>query len=132
MIDRTDSLEIIGGFQFYHAMRILEETLKNGGFSMEEHNSGYMVSIKESEQIIECRDNSKYDICDIIVDYYNFYGTVNTWLDTSKVLPHIANDGTIYLDVSIHVETLKEAIRIGKDNDQLSIYDCKNKTVITL
>ena len=42
------------------------------------------------------------------------------------------NDGKLYLDAVRWVSKEKEAIRLGKKKNQISIWDCKNQTEIFL
>jgi hypothetical protein len=42
------------------------------------------------------------------------------------------DDNTLYLDTSVNIEDLDEAMKLGRANNQLAIYDVKNQTSIRL
>lgn len=97
------------------ASEILEATIQNGGFSWETYHSGYMVSLEGSEVKIKYTDPAqRASVINQIEFYIDMVGQVNTWLD----------DGIIYLDISVNVEDLQEALTFAEENKQLAIYDC--------
>ena len=108
--------------ELYKARKIVETTLNNGGYSFKEYHDGYMVSLAGSESKISIKDNSISNIVNRIVEFFDDYGTVNTWLDNE----------TIYLDVSVNIENIQEALTFAKQNKQLAIYDCKNGQAISI
>jgi len=93
-------------------------------------DNGYMVSMQDHESItVFNKDSLQYEICRYvrakaellmagIVDVHFLGG----WLDK----------GNLYLDISIHELDLNEALRIARNNNQLAIFDCKNKVSIYL
>ena len=114
--------------ELYKARKIVETTLKNGGYSFDEYKSGYMVSLEGSERQIKTRDNSTYDIAYRIQAFFDRYGTVNTWFDEDDINGY----GTIYLDVSVNIQDRQEALEFAKQNNQLAIYSCQYTKVIEL
>ena len=101
---------------------ILQTTLANGGYSDREYNDGYMVGIEGTEHKINIHEGHPYDTVREIREFHAKHGTVNTWLD----------DNIIYLDVSVNVLDIRDAINLGVKNNQLAIYDCVLKDTIDL
>ena len=114
--------------ELYKARKIVETTLKNGGYTFDKHYSGYMVSLDGSERKIKTRDNTRSDIAYRILEFFNRYNTVNTWFDEDDINGY----GTIYLDVSVNIKDKDLAIAFARRNNQLAIYDCCNKQTITI
>lgn len=84
--------------------------------------SGFMVSYEQYEQVVSLETAHTTEIKGIASIAKSLNAYVGTWL----------NDGKIYLDISTHVKNLNDAITLGKQNNQLAIYDIKNDTVINL
>ena len=93
-------------------------------------DNGYMVSMQDHESITVFNTESvQYEICRYVrakaellmagISDTNFLGG---WLV----------EGYLYLDISMHELDLNEALRIAKNNNQLAIFDCKNKVSIYL
>jgi hypothetical protein len=105
----------------------------NGGFSLNANNeqptSGYMVSLEGTERTIP-NYNSRHEqiINEACADYRVRMGDMpefmyfGGWLD----------DNTLYLDTSVNIDNLDEAMKLGRANNQLAIYDVKNQTSIRL
>ena len=110
-----------------------EYILKNGGATLDfmgeikNFDFGYMVSKKGTDLVIDFDTLNDYTLHAIIRGYmYNVFGSqvdfVGLWLDNGK----------LYFDVSALVRDFDNAIQLGKDNEQLAIFDNENKQVITL
>lgn len=79
-------------------------------------NNGYMVSVKGSETITSLKE---LDTEKEIREYQkkakaNQY--IGLWLNENKV----------YIDISEHYTDKAKAIKAGKENEQLAIYDIEN------
>jgi len=119
--------------------RVLRERLATDkGFSycpvlgLDAPYSAYMVSLHQYESvysnldaisvgaiadnIVRCELLSKCAVAD--QHYY-----VGGW---------VADNGKVYLDISINIHDLEEAKAFGRENRQLAIWDCRNKVSINL
>lgn len=103
---------------------MINTILNNGGATLNKDLTqaklagGYMVSLKGSEEIHPSLTLKA------LRDYSRrvSIGFLGVWIDKGKV----------YLDNSINIDNLEEAIKLGKENDQLAIYDIVNDAVIEL
>lgn len=103
---------------------IVKETIKNGGYSQVK-NKRFMVAIPNHEKIININDFSNKTISDYIKDNLNVISDkigLGTWLNNDKV----------YLDLSIGIDDLKQAIDFAKSSNQLAIYDTVENVEITI
>ena len=107
------------------------EIIKNGGATLDynyndfKSENGFMVSVKGQEVKINKNDikGIKKEIekkRDFIKDKKGLY--VGLWLDGD----------IMYVDVSIHIIDYMEALEVARNNDQLAIFDLKNKDSIYL
>lgn len=113
---------------------------KDEGFSYDLLNGelnpidGYMVSIEGFELRLNLDDMSDEDLLKAF-DYYLKQDEVSntifnasdgiffgTWKDKNEIV----------LDLSLHFDHERTAMRFGKLNNQLAIYDCANKKSIEL
>lgn len=97
---------------------IYEETLKNGGYT-ESVNGRYVVGLKNgyAKKIASADYNQFYNIINKLEEEKVSYGT---WY----------NENSIYIDENVQVNDLKKAVKIGKKNRQLAIYDIvKNEEI---
>ena len=109
-------------FDYNSALEVIGKTLNSGGYSFNEYSDGYMVSLEGTERKICLHGNTVIGVIYKIIEFFVTHKTVNTWLD-NKIL---------YLDVSVNVANLDEALELAKENKQLAIYDCKAGKVIEL
>jgi hypothetical protein len=110
--------------------------INNGGASYNlltgEFNptNGYMVSINDHEYVIRFNTlNLQHEIAryirskaDILISGLSEDKFIGAWIE----------DDNLVLDVSIKVDSLEDAIQIGKENEQRAIFDCKNSVTINL
>lgn len=83
---------------------------------------GFMVSIKGHEDVSKFNvNNLQYTIAryirikaDLILSGENQELFLGAWVDGED----------LYLDVSIHIESRAEAIRVAISNEQIAYYDC--------
>ena len=97
---------------------IFEETLKNGGYT-EKVNGRYIIGLKNgyAKKISSTDYNQFYNTIDKLEKEHISYGT---W----------QHEGYIYIDENVQVNDLKKAVKIGKKNRQLAIYDIvKNEEI---
>jgi hypothetical protein len=106
------------------------DTINNGGSSTnldgEHPTSGYMVALPNCELIVKPDWFNVGTIKQYILDYqdefFNEQVYLGTWLDAN----------TIYLDVSVNVQNLEDAVKLGHEYGQLAIYDVLNREAITM
>ena len=105
------------------------QAILNGGITLKGnevayHEHGYMVSLKGYELQVPLEQLG----LDVIHEYQQEYEELlenhnfGIWID----------DDMAYLDISVHIEDLQEAMQVGKENNQISIYDIANNKAITL
>lgn len=105
---------------------MVKHIMDNGGATFTsdlEHSNlvdGYMVSLPEHEQVIGLETAHKASLEKFTSLAKSLNGYVGTWL----------SKGMIYLDISVNIKDLNEALRLGKEYNQLAIYDIKNDKVI--
>ena len=100
---------------------LLNKIFTDGGFSVQVASgsipsSGYMVSIQGCEEVYYTEDITNDTIPGYITRKKELLlpgAYFGAWLDGSKV----------YLDVSINVESLEDALNLARNNSQLAIYD---------
>lgn len=88
--------------------------------------SGYMVSERASERIIESMNcfslaeaEGWVSQNDLIPNCGSFYGV---WVDSES--------GKVYLDISVNYDSLDVALQVAKEENQLAIWDVKNQKEI--
>lgn len=109
------------------------ETIKNkGGITINAKNeelhakSGYMVSYADYETQVDTLEKA----LDTIEEYKALYSDI---LENDKNYIGVWYDnGTYYIDISMHVMNKDNAIKLAKDNLQKTIFDIKNGTNICL
>ena len=110
--------------------KVLETAIANNGISYSistgNYNvtTGYMVSIQGQEWKVST-------INDDILKFYVKHHLNELW-DKDRFLGIWLNKGQWYLDVSVNVEDLDEALRLGKNNNQIAIWDCAKAEEIRL
>lgn len=113
--------------------KLINELYYEKGFSYNittgENNpsTGYMVSLNGYEERYFADDDfDNKDLKNFILknstQLYKHNRFFGGWIE----------DNQIFLDVSVNINNLEEAIYTGISNDQKAIYDCTNKAVITL
>ena len=106
----------------------IKELIKNGGSIDTEYNSiketsGFMVSKYGYEKTFKNDD---------------IEGIKNTIKEYQKIIcknEYIGiwnNNGVVYVDISKHYNSKKQALQVGKNNKQLAIYDLKNNCDIDI
>lgn len=105
---------------------MVKHIMKNGGATFTstlEHanlKKGYMVSLPDHEQVVSLETAHTTDLDKFTSLAKSLNGFVGTWLSKGKV----------YLDISVNILDLEEALRLGKEWKQLAIYDIVNDTTI--
>jgi RNAse (barnase) inhibitor barstar len=111
---------------------LFSELSLTGGFSYNvttgESNptTGYMVSLRDCERQFYFDDFENKDIKNYFARY------VNSLSDETAFLGGWVHDNRVYLDVSINIPNLEDAIYYGMHNDQDAIWDCANNKEIIL
>ncbi len=88
---------------------------------------GYMVSIPDKEVVFNnFQEFNQVSVNNFIVENLNLLKRDNYFIGTWIY------EGKIYLDISINLSSKSEAIKAGKKNNQLAIYDIVNCKSINL
>jgi len=110
---------------------LLDKIFADGGFSVQVASgsipsSGYMVSIQGCEEVYYSEDVTDDTIPGYITRHVKQLllpgAYLGAWLDGSKV----------YLDISINVASLEDALNLARNNSQLAIYDISSGDSIYL
>lgn len=112
---------------------IIDKAMSKGGITLDYYKqepalyNGYMVSIEGFEKTFTISDLNIEEIENAFTEYTNIikgkkHLYVGLWIDK----------GLIYLDISKHIKTRHQAVTMGINNKQLSIYDIKNDAYISL
>jgi hypothetical protein len=111
---------------------LVHELALTGGFSYNVNtgesnpSNGYMVSLLGNEQQFFFDDFDNKDLKNYFFSHSEQLAKPESflggWLDGNRV----------YLDVSINIQDIENAIYTGICNSQKSIYDCANKNYINL
>ena len=111
---------------------ILTELKNNGGFSLKGNDlffseSGFSVSLENYESVL----NFDLDIDKKLIDEVsNKFQVLKDLKLKNALIGGWKDKNKVYIDVSLFVEDKKEAIKQAKKNNQLAIYDFKNKVSI--
>ena len=103
--------------------KLINEIIKNGGATLTstledaELKNGYMVSEVGAEKTF--RLDEVEEIEKTLIEYAEKISAneyVGAWVDDNK----------LYIDISRHYKSKKQALRVGADNKQLAIFDIAN------
>jgi len=112
-------------------MDYVQAIATSGGFSVqpvtgEVPGSGFMVAIfKGVERVVTRAEFSGQLVADFVGQHAALFQAAENaflggWLD----------GGQVYLDVSVNVPTLEAALELGREHDQLAVYDVASGTSI--
>lgn len=106
--------------------KIMELTLKNGGHTLENEKSGrYVVATGINETIVkELNETVLKEYHDTIKALNNDSYTLGTWFNKKNEL--------FYLDTVELVNDLEKAKKLGKERNEIAIYDLKENVEIEL
>lgn len=103
--------------------KIKNAVIENGGITLDSKTlenanltSGYMVSISGYEVITTINDLTTNSLLAHARIAHALGGYVGLWLDNDK----------LYIDISLNIKSLENALKTGKFNNQLAIYDIVN------
>ena len=116
----------------FNLANIILETLKNKGYSVniqgQKPKSGYMVALRDREVVVETSkplsfivETLQKFISDNQFDLDQSGHYLGTWIDKGKM----------YIDISFNYQDLNVSIDMAYLSNQLSIYDIKEKRVIS-
>ena len=105
---------------------IIELTVKNGGYTLENENSGrYVVATGINETVVkEINETILKEYHDTVKSLNNKNYTLGTWLNKKN--------GLFYLDTVELVDDLETAKKLGKERNEIAIYDLKKNVEIEL
>ena len=113
--------------------KLIDEIVQNGGATLNNElenanlNGGYMVSMVGHETIISLEDLKDYkQVEKTLIEYKKLArknkAFIGAWINNNK----------LYLDLSKNYKRLGNAMKIGKKNNQLAIFDINNLEEIML
>lgn len=104
--------------------KIIETTNKTGGASfnlnVESPKKGFMVATSGNELVIPEKDFTRKTLRNYVKSNLKNINAKNVNVGTWK------ENGLVYLDISINIQDKKEAIKLGKENNQIAIFDLSN------
>lgn len=106
----------------------INDIIKKGGATLDstgkESNAktGYAVSLSGYEKTYSLDNLNEGKVLEDIKEYLKIDGLTGLWVDK----------GLLYLDKSIIIEDKRKALKKGKDNYQLAIYDIRKGSSINL
>lgn len=107
---------------------VYEKTLEDKGvtINLDGHIPvrGYAVSLKGFEKIVDLKDFEYETIKVYILDNWYTLEQENTYIGTW------INENKVYLDISVILSNIYEALKFGKANKQKAIYDLREKKEI--
>ena len=122
-------------------LQFVRQTIERGGASYCIHtgqmnpSKGYMVSLKDYNLRI---DTTELSYAEIEYEIKHYTSQVNYVYLYEKHTPEDSFLGTwfdgdtLHLDISVNIDNLDDALKLGRDNKQIAIYDCANQTDIVL
>jgi len=117
--------------QYSDYTRLVNKVIEEGGFSINVNTgaipgAGYMVSIPGAEEIRNIASFDYKDIKSYAARHFEQLAIpgayLGAWLDGSEV----------YLDISINLDNLQDALGLARNNKQLAIYDLASDESIYL
>jgi ribosomal protein S17E len=112
------------------ALEVIKKLVKlNGGVTITPNgkeadlSSGYMVAVEKFNKNIKT-------IEDLTINDLNTAKKVAKKIGGYVGLYVREDDGSVDLDISFNTADLKEALKIGRAENQEAIFDCKNKLCI--
>lgn len=105
---------------------IMKLTLENGGYTLENENSGrYVLATGINETIVkELNETVLKEYHDTVKKLNNPSYTLGTWFNKKN--------GLFYLDTVELVNDLETAKKLGKERNELAIYDLEKNVEIEL
>ena len=109
--------------------KLYNKMIKNGGLTinrhMEEltHNIGYMVSVYGYEK--KLNNFSFEEVGKVVSEYQKIVKGalyIGFWID----------DGVLYIDISKYIYNKSQALKFGKQNKQIAIFDLEKQESITI
>lgn len=111
---------------------------KDGGFTFSLYGkpkspkTGFALSIHKNTEAVVKGDMDDHEAATALRDYARTHRTALKAKNTYIGGWHNPEDGQVYLDVSTVVKSRDEAIRLGRANNQLAIYDLGKGETITI
>ena len=109
--------------------KLYEKMIKNGGLTINRHmeeltyNRGYMVSVYGYEKKLD--DFSFEEVEKVVSEYQQIVKGalyIGFWID----------NGVLYIDISKYIYNKSQALKFGKQNKQIAIFDIENQESIEI
>lgn len=107
-------------------LETLKQIIKNGGATL--NKKGNAVTFKNGYQVSkkDCYILNINNTNEVLIAINNTLNTINK----NEFCGIWVEDNKIYIDISIKINTLKNALKLGKELNQISIFDWSNKKCI--
>lgn len=120
----------------HDAQGIVDETRTHGGsstnpFTGHHPTGGYMVAQKDGGHIMDAKDFYGSKGAHLLQDYVDAHSSDFASPDSHLGTWHDSDSGKVFLDISHNVLDHDQATKLGRDNDQIAIWDVKNSQEIS-
>ena len=119
-------------FDYEVLYSVVEDTLKDGGltikpFTGEKPSGGYMVALQGYELQVPVTEF----FTGIVADYIGEHAQ-KLMANPSLCLGTWVNEGIVYLDLSENVGSREQALALGKERNQLAIFNLETFEEVTV
>lgn len=98
-----------------------------------EYKTGYFVSLNGYETVLCENIVSSQNILDILESYrLEALRLCTKYGNSAQHVGKWTSDGKIYIDISVHINSLENALLVGRHNNQKAIWDIANNQAINL
>lgn len=119
-------------FDYEVLYSVVEDTLANGGltikpFQNEKPETGYMVALEGYELQVPVTEF----FTGVVADYIGQHAQ-KLMANPSLCLGTWVNEGIVYLDLSENISSKEQALELGKERNQLAIFNLETFEEVTV
>ena len=119
-------------FDYEMLYSVVEDTLKDGGltikpFTGEKPSGGYMVALQGYELQVPVAEF----FTGVVADYLGEHAQ-KLMNNPALCLGTWVNEGTVYLDLSENIPNREQALELGKERNQLAIFNLETFEEVTV
>ena len=134
-----EPMDYLEDFREDHTLDVFESIVMTGGATIDpktmrlvNFDVGYMVSRADTEVKFTTKGIFTKDLRLILEASKETFDSMGDAFKEDAYIGFWQDKGILYLDVSVKIEDLETALKVAKLNNQLAIYDNKNKESIYL